>query len=259
VADALHRAGRLVAGYVDTDGLWRIMEQAAPIPAGDPPLGLFPEQESHSGRKVRIGVVHDAAFGFYYPENLAALVNHGAELVFCSALADDSLPRVDALYIGGGFPETHAAALSANLDFLGSLKTAAESGLPIYAECGGLMYLGRHIIVQGQPFPMAGVFPLDFAMQNKPQGHGYSVCRVAKENPFLPLGLEFRAHEFHYSKPQPATGAEFRFAYQVLRGKGVLGQGGGLLHKNVLGTYHHVHALGLTQWASGFTAAARRV
>jgi cobyrinic acid a,c-diamide synthase len=202
-------------------------------------------------------VVRDSAFGFYYPENLEALANHGARLVFCSALEDPALPPVDALYLGGGFPETHAQALAANQPFRDSLRQAAQAGLPIYAECGGLMYLGRSLVVAGQAFAMAGVFPLDFVMREKPQGHGYSQCRVTGENPFLPLGLEFKAHEFHYSSAQLLETTGYDLVFQVLRGKGLGGQGGGILYKNTLGTYHHVHALGLAQWAPGLGAAAR--
>ena len=256
VACSLALAAGSVAAHVDVEALWRLMRAAPPWTELPPPQGLFPAQAPAPGRAL-IGVVRDAAFGFYYPENLEALENHGARLVYCSALEDPGLPEgIGALYIGGGFPETHAGRLAGNQSFRQALWRAAEGGLPIYAECGGLMYLGRQLRVQGQAFPMAGVFPLDFAMQKRPQGHGYTLCRVAEANPFLPRGLEFKAHEFHYSQPQPQEGAHFRFAYQVLRGQGILGQGEGLRWRNVLGTYHHVHALGLPQWAPGMVAAA---
>jgi cobyrinic acid a,c-diamide synthase len=256
-ADALLRAARGVAGYVDVDALWSLMSAAPPLPETEPPRGLYPDQPP-SGPAATIGVVRDAAFGFYYPENLEALLNHGARLVFCSALEDEALPPMDALYLGGGFPETHAPRLAANQSFKDSVKRAADQGMPIYAECGGLMYLGRNLVVNGRPHAMAGVFDLDFVMQKKPQGHGYSHCRVVRENPFLPLGYEFKAHEFHYSRPEPAAGGRpLETAYQMLRGKGVVGDGGGLVYRNVLGTYHHVHCLSLDRWAPGLTAAAR--
>jgi len=259
VAQALHQVAREVASHVDLDALWELMQKAPPLETCDPPVGLYPTSPP-TGAPVRIGVVRDAAFGFYYPENLEALVNHGAELVFCSALEDEALPEIDALYLGGGFPETHAERLAANRSFRRSLREAAEGGLPIYAECGGLMYLGRHLVVQGRPHPMAGVFAVDFVMQTRPQGHGYSLCRVVKQNPFLPVGTEFKAHEFHYSQPRIQGEPRLDFAYRVLRGKGIggdSGSGGGLLYRKVLGTYHHVHALGLPAWAAGMVAAAR--
>lgn len=261
VAEALHQVGREVAAHVDVDSLKKIMAQAPPLsPPRTPLRGLFPE-DGVSGEKVRIGVVRDAAFGFYYAENLEAMSNHGAELVFCSALEDQTLPEVDALYLGGGFPETHAARLAANKGFKTAVKKAADQGMPIYAECGGLMYLGRNILVDGESHAMAGVFAMDFLMHKKPRGHGYTLCEVIRENPFLPIGYQFRAHEFHYSEPRDFKLDELEFAYLVKRGKGIAGPehaGGGLSYNNVLGSYHHVHALGLEHWATGMVGAARQ-
>ncbi len=255
VAQALRQAARAVAAHVDLDALWELMNTAPELPETGPPLGLEPERPP-AGPGPAIAVVRDAAFGFYYPENLEALEAHGARLEFCSALADAELPAADALYIGGGFPETHAARLAANHGFRRSVQEAARRGLPIYAECGGLMYLGQRLWVDGKAHEMAGVLPMDFEMQKRPQGHGYTLCRVERANPFLPLGCEFRAHEFHYSLPRPAPGARLDFAYRVLRGKGIIEGRGGLLSRRVLGTYHHVHCLGLPQWAPGLIAAA---
>lgn len=256
VAESLQRVGRSVAAHVDVEALWSLMNSAPELADSGPPQGLFPADKPQ-GACPKIGVVRDAAFGFYYTDNLEALVNHGAELVFCSALEDDSLPAVDALYIGGGFPETHAAELAANQSFRDAVQKEARRGLPIYAECGGLMYLGRSISMHGGKFPMAGVFPVDFAMQKKPQGHGYTSCEVVSENPFMPMGYEFKAHEFHYSLPTLAQGFQPEFAYQVLRGKGILGPGGGIMLNRVLGTYHHVHCLGAAEWAPGLVNAAK--
>ena len=256
-ARALHDAGRSVAQYVDLDGLWALMQGAPELPMNlDPPAGLLPGQED-SQEPVTVGVIRDAAFGFYYPENLEALANFGARLHFCSALEDKELPELDALFIGGGFPETHARRLAQNQGFRAALKAAAGAGLPIYAECGGLMYLGRHLVVDGESHDMVGVFPMDFVMQPKPQGHGYSHCTVDGPNPFWPQGLEFKAHEFHYSRPESVAGGSLAFAYQVNRGKGIIERKGGLVHKNTLGTFHHVHALGHAGWASGLLKAAR--
>ncbi|BEQ13094.1 cobyrinate a,c-diamide synthase [Desulfoferula mesophila] len=256
VAEALHQAARSVAAHVDLERLRDIMAQAPAWSEDEPPEGLLPASPP-SGPRPRIGVVRDAAFGFYYPENLEALANHGADLVFCSALMDPALPEVDALYLGGGFPETHAPALAANAAFRASLAAAAEAGLPIYAECGGLMYLGRRLVVDGQAWDMAGVLPLDFVMKRRPQGHGYTLCQVEKPNPFWPVGYEFKAHEFHYSEPHPLPGAELELAYRVRRGKGLIGDMGGLMRRKVLGTYHHVHVLGSPGWAPGLLQAAK--
>ncbi|MGD8562679.1 MAG: cobyrinate a,c-diamide synthase, partial [Desulfarculaceae bacterium] len=160
VAEALHQAARSVAAHVDVEGVWQLMSSAPPWDFVGPPQGLAPAQEPAGGRPT-IGVILDSAFGCYYPENLQALENFGAKVVYCSALADSHLPEVDALYLGGGFPETHAQRLAHNRTFRESVKRAAQSGLPIYAECGGLMFLGRNLVVEGKIYPMTGVFPLD--------------------------------------------------------------------------------------------------
>jgi cobyrinic acid a,c-diamide synthase len=256
VAETLHQAARSVAGHVDLEAVWSLMTGAPAWSEQRPPQGLAPA-EPPAGPRPRVGVVRDAAFGFYYAENLEALTNFGAELVFCSALEDPELPSLDALYIGGGFPETHARSLAANDSFRASVRAAAQAGMPIYAECGGMMYLGRGLIVDGESHAMAGVLPIDFIMKRKPQGHGYTLCRVERENPFWPVGYEFKAHEFHYSDPRPLPGAGLTFAYRVLRGKGVTGDQGGVVARRVLATYHHVHALGSPGWAPGLVAAAK--
>ena len=122
---------------------------------------------------VRIGILRDAAFQFYYPENLEALEAAGATLVFASPLTDQGLPPVDAIYIGGGFPETHARELEANTAFRHQIKSLAEGGLPIYGECGGLMYLGEQLLLDDGAFEMTGVLPAVFGFSKRPQGHGY--------------------------------------------------------------------------------------
>jgi cobyrinic acid a,c-diamide synthase len=146
---------------------------------------LHPAIEPPEGREVRIAVVQDAAFSFYYQENFEALSRAGATLVFISALRSAEVPGdVDAVYIGGGFPEVHAATLEANAGFLHSLADAAARGLPVYAECGGLMLLSRSIRWQGRGFQMAGVLPVDIDVDSAPQGHGYVEMTVDSPKPF---------------------------------------------------------------------------
>ena len=137
---------------------------------------------------MTIGVLQDAAFQFYYSENLEALENAGAHLVSINALSDSRLPELDGLYIGGGFPETSAKELAANTSFRQSVKQAADNGLPIYAECGGLIYLGNSIVLEGKEFPLVGVFPVRFAMSAETPGpwlYNLSCCR---EKCFLRAG-----------------------------------------------------------------------
>jgi cobyrinic acid a,c-diamide synthase len=251
---AVTTARDLAQRYLDLEGLWQVALQAPPLP--DAPE--FSPSFAAICDPVTIGVIRDSAFQFYYPENLEALREQGAALVTLSALEDPVLPaHLDALYIGGGFPETHARALAENLSFRNSVKAAAQAGLPIYAECGGLMYLGETIQIHGEKFPMVGLFPYDFVMGKKPQGHGYTILEVARDNPYFSRGTVLKGHEFHYSQMVPDPPPETPMAFTVSRGAGIGGQREGLLYKNVLATYTHLHALGCPQWARALVRRAR--
>ncbi len=252
---AVNTAKDLAERYLDLDGLWRVACSAPPLPQ---PRSL-PSTECRAGEVVNVGIIRDSAFQFYYTENLEALEREGARLIEVSALTASALPPdLDGLYIGGGFPETHAQTLAENETFRRSVKEAAAAGLPIYAECGGLMYLGASIkTVEGERFPMVGVFPFDFVMGRKPQGHGYTVLEVARENPYFPCGTRLKGHEFHYSRIQPEPGPEDALAFRVIRGAGIGGNREGLVYKNVLATFTHLHAMGAPQWAPALVRLAR--
>jgi cobyrinic acid a,c-diamide synthase len=209
-------------------------------------------------RDVRIGILQDAAFQFYYPENLAALQRCGAELVPINALADPGLPPLDGLYIGGGFPETSASELAVNSSFRASVLAAAEGGLPIYAECGGLIYLGASIVLADGEYPLVGLFPVRFGMAKKPQAHGYSIFSVTGENPFYPQGLRVKGHEFRYSTILDWPGDPQQLVVEMERGTGFMAGRDGLCYRNVLALYTHVHAEGTPAWAEGFVACCRR-
>jgi cobyrinic acid a,c-diamide synthase len=209
-------------------------------------------------RKPRIGIMRDSAFQFYYPENLEALVEAGAELVMTSPLYEDNLPDIDALYIGGGFPETHAARLSRNVTYRQQIKARAEQGLPIYAECGGLMYLGRELVLEEGTFPMADVLPISFGFSKRPQGHGYTMIRVERSNPYYPVGHLIKGHEFHYSTVRSMASDPQAMVFEMERGSGMMQNRDGLCLGNVLATYSHIHALGTPEWAPALVAAARR-
>ncbi|MCD6585375.1 MAG: cobyrinate a,c-diamide synthase [Desulfobacteraceae bacterium] len=206
----------------------------------------------NSSKKIlqmpKIGIVRDSAFQFYYPDNIDALAAAGADLVYISPLTDTGLPDIDGLYIGGGFPETHAKELAANQQFRNDIKDAAESGLPIYAECGGLMYLGESLVLDSS-YPMTGVLPLTFGFSKKPQGHGYTVAVVDRENPFYKIGTVLKGHEFHYSKVLEWHGSDQDMVFSMEKGHGIINNRDGLCYKNVFATYTHIHALGVPQWA----------
>jgi cobyrinic acid a,c-diamide synthase len=245
---AVADAARIAERYVDVDRLWEIACQARPVPWARPER-TAEVKASGEALKPRIGVLRDSAFWFYYPDNLEALEMQGASLVECSALKDEKLPPVDALYIGGGFPETHAEALADNAGFRQALRAAVEGGLPVYAECGGLMYLGRELVVKDRVYPMAGVFDLQCLLDGRPQGHGYTILEADAPNPYFSPGEVLHGHEFHYSRVQHLGEKSVNFAFRVQRGCGIHDGRDGLCYRNVLATYSHIHAAGAKGWA----------
>lgn len=214
-------------------------------------------QQFKSEKKVKIGVIKDAAFQFYYSENLEALEQQGADLISINAMTAKELPELDGLYIGGGFPETSAKLLAENRTFRDSVKEAAEKGLPIYAECGGLIYLGESILIEGETYPLTGVFPIQFGMSKKPQAHGYSIFTVDKENPFYMLNDTVKGHEFRYSTILGWQGNSEDLAVKMKRGTGFVDGRDGLTKNNVFALYTHVHAGGTPQWATGLVNLCR--
>lgn len=237
--------------YLDLAGIEKMMAACASQPEAERP-------ERHGAEdSVRIGILKDAAFQFYYAENLKALTRSGAHLVEINALTAAELPQLDGLYIGGGFPETSAGALSANTSFRESLKRAAETGLPIYAECGGLIYLGESMVLGGEVFPLVGLFPVRFGLMKKPQAHGYTVLQVEGQNPYYPVGTEIKGHEFRYSRVEEWGGESGQLALRMERGVGFVGGWDGLVFKNVLALYTHIHALGTPAWAPALVDKAR--
>ncbi|MBF0429959.1 MAG: cobyrinate a,c-diamide synthase [Fibrobacteria bacterium] len=199
--------------------------------------------------KKRVGVLWDQAFNFYYPDNIEALEENGAEIIKISPVVNKDLPELDVLYIGGGFPETMAEALEANISFRSSLKAAAESGLRIYAECGGAVYLGEQLEYKGRVYRMAGVFPVDFLYTPKPQGHGYTRIKITKKNLFFKRGAWLQGHEFHYTGPLKTS--KLNFVGKVCRGYGFDGKNECMVYKNVFATYTHIHAQSRRTWARG--------
>jgi len=247
---SIDAAADIIAESVDLDRLRSIADNTTPLD--------FQIRTIDSGYKpapgLRIGVFRSSAFTFYYPENLEAIERHGAVQVAVDPLKDSVLPDLDGLYIGGGFPETHAALLSANKSFRTSVAQAARQGLPIWAECGGLIFLCRSIHWQGNQYPMAEVFPADVALSLKPAGHGYEEVVVDRDNPFLPTGTVLRGHEFHYSSLEPAGSMDTIF--KVKKGTGIGSKRDGLIYNNVVASYLHLHALGSKQWIEGMMRAA---
>jgi cobyrinic acid a,c-diamide synthase len=244
------------AGYLDFDAIWKV--------AGVPPVSTnsdvasgFSRMDSNSHhRAVTIAYLRDSAFSFYYPENLEALEEAGASLVPVSSLADTGLPAsVHGLYIGGGFPETHAPRLAANRALLDSIKDAALAGLPVFAECGGLMLLASGLSWEGRRHDMTGVLPIEVEVCPRPQGHGYATLLVDRPNAFFPVGTTLRGHEFHYSR---VVGGPLHdvTACEVRRGTGCGSGRDAIVAGSVWAAYVHLHAASVPGWAPGFVRAA---
>jgi len=251
----IRQIGEAVAEQVDLEKLLSLSEKEPLIAAESAEVTVFPYVD-----KVRIGIARDRAFGFYYADDLDALETAGAELVPFDTLRDAHLPEVDALYIGGGFPETCAAELEANSSLRSEIRQALDSGMPAYAECGGLMYLSRGIEYQGQKFQMVGAIPGDVKMHEKPIGRGYVHLKEDEEHPWPrpdKPAVQIRAHEFHYSALENLP-PDSKFAYHVERGFGIDGQRDGLIVKNLLASYTHLRTIGSCYWATRFAAFVRR-
>jgi len=250
--ESIDTAAQVATEHIDLDAIYELIQDLPTLEATEVG-GQKPEDceqiTSAKADKPKIGIIKDSAFQFYYPENIDALKKAGAETVMISALADKTLPELDALYIGGGFPETHARELAENKSFRKKLKAMAEDGLPIYAECGGLMYLGEELVLEKKSYPMVGVLPLTFDFYTRPQGHGYTVVTVENENPFYEVGAEIRGHEFHYSRVLHWNGDEKDLVFRMQRGVGITKDKDGICYKNVLATYTHIHALGTPHWS----------
>ena len=243
------RLAAAVASSVDVDRLLAACGKPGSAPLAPGAAGLAPD--------LRIGIARDRAFGFYYPEDLESLQRAGAELVFFDTLTDAQLPAVDALFIGGGFPEVLAAELAANQSLRAQIRAKVEAGLPTYAECGGLMYLARSIRWHNVSYPMVGALPADVEMQARPVGRGYVHLAPTAAHPWpgdTPQPL--RAHEFHHSQLVNIDPA-LRYAYRVQRGHGIDGERDGIVFGNTLASYAHLRSVAGHDWPARFVAFVR--
>jgi cobyrinic acid a,c-diamide synthase len=246
---AVERIGAGIRAQVDLDAILRVAA-GSPLPdAPDaPPCSIAPLDEP-----LRIGIARDEAFGFYYAGDLQAMTDAGAELVPIDTLRDATLPALDGLFIGGGFPESAMKKLEANRELRTAIREAIEAGLPVYAECGGLMYLSRSLSWKGTRCEMVGAIPADTCMHARPQGRGYVRLAPTASHPWQTAERfpEICAHEFHYSSLDThADGQEF--AFRVLRGTGIDGAHDGFVYKNLLACYTHQRTTRSNLWTEEF-------
>lgn len=250
--DRISHLARVVESSVDIDALLAATASVAPL--AKPATSAAPPPAD-----VRIAVAMDSAFCFYYADDLEALARAGAELVHFSPLTAPSLPDADALFIGGGYPETHMRELEANVALRGEIRRAAEAGLPIYAECGGLMYLSRAISWHGERREMVGIIPAETEMHDRPQGRGLVRLAPTGEAPWSASGGAdglVPAHEFHHAA---LTGIDpgACFAYRVARGYGIDGSHDGIVVGNVLASFSHMRDTSRNRWAGRFVDFVR--
>ena len=243
--------GERVAAQVDIERLLALTLATTALPTPMP--ARLPAKSG-----LRIAIARDAAFGFYYADDLDAFAAAGAELVPFDSLHDARLPQADGLFIGGGFPESFLDQLEANASLRADIHAAIEAGLPAYAECGGLMYLSRSITWQGRCRRMVGNIEGDVMMHAKPVGRGYVSLAATTAHPWLEDGTSIPAHEFHYSGIE-GLAADTRYAYRMTRGHGIDGSRDGIVHKNLLASYTHLRSTPTFDWVAQFVQFVRFV
>ena len=273
----IEKIGSTLEPYFDLEGILTIAQTSNPprrpqesgqsifpLSQGERDPSSFPRPPGERGRvrgscngtpAVKIGVLRDRAFNFYYPENLEALIREGAELLYIDSFRD-RLSEVDGLYIGGGFPEFFLEKLEANEELRKAIAAAVERELPVYAECAGLMYLCRSISWEDKTYEMVGIIPSRVRLSKKPEGHGYVVAEVTARNPLFPVGMTVRGHEFHHSSLLDSEALSL--AYRMKRGRGIEEKKDGIVYKNLFASYVHLHALGTPEWAKNLVSLAWR-
>jgi len=249
---------RLIAGFAD------LIEDSVDLAAlralagAAPPMAPVPKPAtSDVGQGLRIGVARDTAFGFYYPDDLEAFGQAGAEIVPINMMYDTELPEIDGLFIGGGFPEMRMEALEANTKMRAQLRTALDNGLPCYAECGGLMYLCERLDDHGESRQMVGAIPGRAVMHKRPQGRGYVAFEPTPNHPWPPAG-GLKGHEFHYASVEDLPG-DVSYARTMTRGFGTSGRGDGIVQGNILAGFCHLRSTGGVDWVPRFLKFVRRV
>ena len=275
------RIARRIEGCVDLDRVQALASRVEPLAVVSPP-GREPDRQydieasraesfavvapaparrgaAHpSSSDVRIAVARDAAFCFYYPDDLEALEAAGARLVPFDTLRDPAPPEADGMFIGGGFPERAMDALEANASMRAALGERIAAGLPVYAECGGLMYLARRIRWNGRAGEMVGAIPADVVMHPRPRGRGYVVLEPTGGAPWAPAADgAVHGHEFHHSTLENMAGTEWRYAYRVRRGRGIDGEHDGIVIGSLLASYSHLRDVEGCRWAERFVAYVR--
>lgn len=250
--ETVEEIGKTIAREVNVDKVIELAKSASELPKVE-------DRAQGVEKNVRIAVARDDAFSFYYPESLAVLKEYGAEIIPFSPLKDEKLPECDGLILGGGFPEMFAKELYDNEGMRESIRTAAKDGLPIYAECGGFMYLMKRMIdFEKNAYPMLGIVPGEVEMNRKLQTVGYVSATMQRDTVLGPKGTVLHGHEFHFSSEcAPAEGTEYPRAFTFVRTRKKEPYDAGYASGNILGSYLHLHFAGCPQAAEHFVNACR--
>ena len=252
--------GATIRDAVDLDRVLSIARSAEPFVELKSPAAASPRASTG----VTLAVARDEAFGFYYADDMDALERAGAHLIPFSPIHEDELPDADGIFIGGGFPETHMAALEANTAMRAAIRRAAVAGLPIYAECGGLMYLARSIRWGSETRQMVGAIEGDIVMHDRPRGRGLVMLEQTHDFPWPETGSapgdaapRVRGHEFHHAEMIKIP-SDSRFAWRVVRGFGIDGSHDGLVTGNILASFSHLRDTSAHHWADQFIEFVRQ-
>ncbi|NOR19780.1 MAG: cobyrinate a,c-diamide synthase [Xanthomonadales bacterium] len=256
--DTISRLAEAVKSSVNLD---RVIEIANAVNSPSAPNPVQDQSPSEMP-PVKIAIARDAAFGFYYPDDLNAFQQAGAELLPFDTLSDRHLPEADGLFIGGGFPETHLDALSDNQSLLNEIGQALAAGMPAYAECGGLMYLARSIQWRDKSREMVGFVSADVIVGSRPQGRGYMLVEESGNGLWSSAASNNRAnstpaHEFHYARLENLA-RDPVFAHKVLRGTGIDGENDGLIINNLLAGFAHHRNTEANPWVERFVSFVRQ-
>ncbi len=255
----IDQLGTIVLVHVDVDGIMGMAAAAGEqgVYPGDAAYSL-PARHQHTGKpgRIRLALAYDRAFCFYYEDNLDMLREAGAEIVKFSPLEDRRVPDADALYIGGGYPELYARGLSENREMLESIGLFVHAGKPVYAECGGMMYLSEGIYdFEGRRYSMAGVLPFETKMERKRLHLGYRDITLEQNCILGKKGDRLRGQEFHYSERiNSAPGVVLKTCYAP----GPNAPAEGYMVNNVLASYIHVHFCSHPETARHFIAFVRQ-
>jgi cobyrinic acid a,c-diamide synthase len=231
VKQQIKKITKTMSSYLDVDKIISIAKKTSPLPQ----KGKKPSETP----KVTIGIALDRSFNFYYYDNFDALRRQGARLEFFSPISDSSPPECSGLYIGGGFPEVLGQPLAKNQSMKKSVKKLAEQNMPIYGECGGLMYLTKSIEYANKKHSMVGLFDAQTSMEKK-MTLNYTKGMVTSDCPVAKKATKLFGHEFHYSELN-SVARDSRFTYQLSVGIGIKNKKDGLVEYNTLASYMHLY------------------